>query len=167
MRIKINEEENNICKEYILKYLNELSLDDAKDYITNNYPKFIVNNMNLFEIANEFYIDEDIYEDFKSNLSYDYTINNIDKLVYINIDDNMTYAPKINSNDLTLDSFVKNGTLVIKMNRLLDFGLDIKYRAKSTKSINEYIKLLESKISNKIGIDTRILINDIAVLNKK
>ncbi len=168
MRIKVNEKENDICKKHILNYLlNNLKLKESVEYIKKEYPSFCVNNMEVFDVINDCYIDETKYDNFKQiindiNVSYDYVINNIKDLVLTNLSRNKLYYPKLNDNDPILENFVKNGTLVLRMNRNIDFTLNPKLRIKATNDINDYIKSVEEDMTKKLGLDVRILFNDIS-----
>ena len=172
MKIKINESENKICQDVIIKYLNdECKLSEVENYFKTNYPVFVAEDKDCFEIINEFYIDEEEYDGFKdvisSSDSYDYVIKHLKDLCIINIDENKMYLPKLNDDDPLLENFVKNGTLVLRMNRRINFGMNPRERISTTKKINEYIGNIEKEISLKLGIPFKILFNDISVLRKQ
>ncbi len=171
MKKRVNNDESNICKTIIMDYLvKECGIKETEAYLRDNYRDYIVDNFECFEIVNEFYVDEDKLEEFQSNIKneetkYDYVINNIEYLVTTDIG-NKKYIPVINDNDPDIDNLVENGTLAIKMNRLINYAQDMKERITKTREIDKYVKGFEKELSNKLNLKVRILFNDIVILDK-
>ncbi len=164
MRIKLNENENNLCKEYLLKYLKDIcDLETIENKIKSTYSTYIKKDSNIIEVVNDFYSNEDEYKNIiaNQNLSFDYFIENLNKLLISDIDINAKYAPVINDNDATLDSFVDNGTLVLKIDRLIDFNIDPIIMYDTIQKMDNYAKTLENFFKSKLNVPVRILFNDI------
>ncbi len=166
MKKKLNKEENDLCRKEIMDYLKkESNIDDVEKELKDKYKDFIVYDLDCFEIANEFYIDEDKYDDFKSDFDK-YVIENIKDLCVINLNVGNRYIPEINSDDPDIDNSVENGTLIIKMNRLINYAADPVYRIDRTREIEDYIKKFENNLSNKLEMKVRVLFNDVITFDE-
>ena len=65
------------------------------------------------------------------------------------------------------DNFVKNGTLVLVIDRTLDFNLDPKIIVEAKHKMDKYKSVIEKSIAEKLIIPVRIIFNDILIRKKK
>ena len=167
MKIELTNEQNDILKKYILEYINDkCKLTSIENMIKETYGKYIPKQENIIEIANIFYVNKDEYDHFQDILKspsaiYTYIQKNFKKLLFIDIDEDAQYNPIINDKDAQLENAVDNGTLVLKIDRIIDFKTSQMERVKFTYSIEEYAKSIEDFIKKKLNVPVRILFNDI------
>ena len=172
MRIMLNENENNLCKEYLLHYLKDnCNLNSIENKIKSTYNTYIPKESNIIELVNDFYINEEKYSEFKNAISnqdtaYNYVINNLKELLIIDVDINAKYLPNINDKDNNIDNFVENGTLVLKIERIINYAIDEIILFKDLQSLENYTKSVEEYIKNKLNIPVRILFNDKAIVSE-
>lgn len=169
MRVKVSDIENDLCKQYTLKYLKEkCDLDAIEKNIKQDYKACIKKDSNIIELVNDFYVNKEDYSSFKNNIanpnaSYNYIVDNLKQLLVIDVDADTKYCPIINDNDDLPDNFVDNGTLVLKIDRTIDYNDDSdKYEIESYK-IEQYAKSIELFFQGIINIPVKILFNDIKV----
>ena len=147
MKTKLNNDEKLI----VLKYFENLvKIDELGNEIFSNYPNIVIKNDNgkTIEIVNDFYIDNNEYETFKNNTN-EYLSNNYKKLLFINDNPDCKYQANIGIKDTGKENYVKNGSLVFKVNKKIDFEKDLEFK--------KYIESIENRISSMIDIPVRIL----------
>ena len=147
MKTKFNNDEKLI----VLKYFENLvKIDELGNEIFSNYPDIVIKNDNgkAIEIVNDFYIDNNEYETFKNNTN-EYLSNNYKKLLFINDNPDCKYQANIGIKDTSKDNYVKNGSLVFKVNKKIDFEKDLEFK--------KYIESIENRISSMVDIPVRIL----------
>ena len=160
MRKMLNDKDNNLCKEYTIKLLNDnCSLKTIEDKIKSTFKTIIKKDSNIIELVNDFYSEEQI------NITYDYVKQHLKDLLFTDDDINTKYNPQINDKDARMENFVDNGTLVLKIDRSLDFSLDPEVIMKETYKIEEYTKQLEQFFNDKLHVPVRILFNDTITFN--
>ncbi len=147
MKIKLNNDEKLV----VLKYFEDLiKIDEIDNEIFSKYSDIVIKNDNdkAIEIVNDFYIDNNEYETFKNNIN-EYLSNNYKKLLFINDDPNCKYQVNINKRDTSKDNYVKNGSLVLKINKKIKFEKELEFK--------KYIESIENRISSMVDIPVRIL----------
>ncbi len=165
MRIKINEEE----KKFVLNYFkNLINIKKLEEELLSKYPSLIKSNDDgtFLEILNDYYVNEEEYDIFKNSID-SYINNNYKKMLLTNNNIKSRYFVKTNLHDSSKDNFVKNGSLVLKINRIIDSNGDLALAIKKQKEFETYLFLLEKKIENVIGIPVKFLFLDIVVPIKK
>ena len=168
MKIKLNKEENEICLkclgDYLDKYCNIKQHEEKMHNIFNRILKPYGNGRYL-KIINEFYIDDVEYGVLKEHIMKKTILNYIEikykKLLIINDDINEMYYVNTNNNDINTDNIVQNGTLIFRLQRVLNFNSNIKERKKIIRQLNNYVKLTEKKLSTELNVPVRILYYDI------
>ena len=70
---------------------------------------------------------------------------------------------KTNNSDINLNNYVKNGTLVFEISRVINFNSDIKKRKLMLNELDNDIKQLEIELSNNLSVPVRILYYDIVI----
>ncbi len=169
MRVRLKENENNICKKYILQYLKEkCDLEAIEKNIKSDYNICITKNSNIIELVNDLYFDNNEYLNLQNNISnqstaYNYIITNLKQLLIIDSDINSQYCPIINDNDDMPSNFVDNGTLVLKIDRTIDFNNDPDIAYIESYKIEQYAKSIEMFFQSILNIPVKILFNDIKV----
>ena len=68
--------------------------------------------------------------------------------------------------DNNIDYFVENGTLVLKIDRIINYAIDEIILFKDLQSLENYTKSVEEYIKNKLNIPVRILFNDKAIVSE-
>ena len=163
----LNSEERTLIIKSLTEYVNvRCNLMQHEEYIQNNFNGICKKNAdNLYlEVINDFYMNKDSYVNFKkylldNNLS-EYIRENFKKLLIVVDDDNCQYHICTSNNSTNKDNFVKNGSLVFKINRLLDYNTDIRKRLQAKKQLDEYLKKIEKEMSTILYVDVRILYDD-------
>lgn len=151
----------------LIKYVNiRCNLIQYEEYIQNNFSAICKKNtLNCFlEIINDFYMNKDNYVVFKNYLTNNsidkYIKDNFKKLLLIDDDENFKYHICMNNININRDNFVKNGSLVFKINRIIDYNIDIKERLMIIKQLDEYLKKIEKQMSTILYVNVRVLYND-------
>ena len=163
----IVEEEKTIIIKYLSEYVNtRCNIQKYDDYIQNNYKDICIENdyNKYLEIANEFYMDEELYNSFKesiinNNIS-EFIKSNFKKLFFINDDVNSMYHIKMHDGDIDINNIVKNGSLVLSINRKLDYNTDIRERLTKCKMLDKYVKQIEEELSTILYINVKVLYRD-------
>ena len=70
---------------------------------------------------------------------------------------NLKYQIALNKKDTSKESYVKNGSLVLKINRIYDFNGDASQKLIEMKEFEEYLSILETQISQAFGAPVKIL----------
>ena len=87
-------------------------------------------------------------------------------LINPNIEGN--YHVRLNGHNTSPKNFIKNGTLVLKLQRILNFNIDIRFRMKMVKSLEEDVQVIEKELNEALNVPVRILFQDILIPpNKK
>jgi len=167
MKIKVNDEEKNMITDYLS---NLIDLPTYGYELFESYPTMLELNDNglSLEIINKYYIDEDKYDSFKESKE-DYIKDNYKELLFINDNLNCNYQIQLNPKDTSFDNAVKNGTLVLKVNKIIDYNGYLKSRLQDLDKFEKELKRIEKDISSKIGVPVRILSRDVRlpIKNKK
>jgi len=153
---------------YFRKQLeNILSLKKFEKQLENNFSDFLRKDErnNYLSILNCFYISEKDIELFQKLENDDEKISDFvhreyASLLKINNDSNVKYYVRLNAGDANPDYFVKNGTLVFKLNRVLDFNTDIHSRIKRKKDLENYVHTIGEEMSNSLQVPVKILFQD-------
>ena len=165
MKIKLNEEEKNLINQY---FLNIIDLHSYERELLEKYPTMIELNENntALEIINDYYIDEDKYELFKKSKE-EYITNNYKELLLINDNLNCRYQLAINPKDTSDENAVKNGTLVLKVNKIIDYNKPLGIKLETIDKFEKELVRIENDINNKLGVPVRILSKKIILPIKK
>jgi len=155
MKIKVSNEDKQIIKAYLEKYV---SLKEFEDYIVAVYPFLVApeEDGSYLDIINDYYIDEEDLELYNSSKE-EYIKNNFKKMLYISDKENLKYQIALNKKDTSKDNYVKNGSLVLKINRVYDFNGDASQKLIEMKEFEEYLSILETQISQALDAPVKIL----------
>ena len=146
MKIKVKEEERNQINDYFS------NLIDLPSYSTNlfiKYPTMIELNENgtALEIINKYYIDEEKNELL---INEDYIKENYKQLLLINDNLNCRYQISLNPHDTSDENAVKNGTLVLKVNKIVNYNGNLGDRLDELDNFEKELNRIETEISNSI-----------------
>ena len=157
-------------REYIEK---NSSINEYETLLRTFYSDFVKKDENhhYFGILNDFYLEEDKVLEFQDILKNENIRNYFEKeymsLLKISNDKNIKYHIKANDNNVNSKNFIKNGTLVFKLQRILDFNINLRVRIKSIKNLESSIQEMEEKLSNSLKVPVQILFDDILIPPKK
>ncbi len=165
MKTKLNLMNSSIIIKKALA--DKLSLSAYEEYL-NNYSDILIKGIdnNYLTIINDLYIEEnrmDTIQSFSQEELEGYINKDYHNLFKRN-NDNKKYFINLNNSNFNLENCVKNGALVFKLQRKLDFSTDFRSKMEKNLQLEEYIKRIEKEIENKLDIPVRILFQDNLVL---
>ena len=167
MQNNIINEEKIIIIQALTSYVNKrCNLHKYEEYIQDNFNGICKKGESNYylNIINNFYMNEDEYKVFKeclnNNIIDKYISENYKKMLLINANYNYSYYINMNNSDIDENNYVKNGTLVFGINRVLDYRIDIKQRLMTMKKLDEYLKKIEEEMSTLLYVNVRILYHD-------
>ncbi len=169
--MKISNQEKEVYLNYLEQYIiKKYDMNINEEYMKSNFSNYLKKSKmgNYLEIINDIYVLNDDYDKLKqiknNNEFKDYIKNKFkDLIINKEIDINKRYYININNYDINPNYFIKNGTLVFKLQRLLDFNINSAIRIKNLKELDTYIKKIEIELQEKIGIPVKILYYDIII----
>ncbi len=157
--IELNEEEKRIVNKF---FNNRLDLSTIGNGLFEEYPEMIEFNDDgsVLQIVNDYYIDNDKYEEF-NNSKEEFIKNNYKDLLYVNENKNCKYQIQLMPHDTSRENFVKNGSLVLKVNKIIDYNGYLDSRLDLIEEFDSKLKELEEHFTNQIGVPVRILSKEI------
>ncbi len=163
----LTKDEKKVIREMLIDFINSrCSMKQFEEFIDNNFCKICKKNElnRFFDIANDFYMNDDDYKKFKdyflSNNLNKYVIDNYKKLLFVNDDSNCMYHVNIDKKDIMYETFVKNGTLIFEIHRIIDYNIDTKKRLMLIDKLDKYLKEVENKLATILYVEVKILYND-------
>lgn len=165
MKNRLDEKQILLIREYTLDLLRKACyLNDFEEAIKKDYKLSIKGDKSIIKIANMFYSNRNIAVE---EITYDFVKDNLKNLLLVNDNPNLQICPAIGDNNMNPDNFVKNGTLVLVIDRTLDFNLDPKIIVEAKHKMDKYKSVIEKSIAEKLIIPVRIIFNDILIRKKK
>ena len=83
-------------------------------------------------------------------------------LINSKLKDEMYYY-KMNNVNINSQNFVKSGSLVFRIIRVLNFNIDAKKRSVNLNELDNYINNIEKEVIDLLGISVRFLYYDIII----
>lgn len=177
---------NNIKEkyyQYLCAYLNQIINFNKYDTILrNSYHKILINNedniiSNYLKLYNTIYIERLRKEEVnnlkelisKSNNNQEFNLfieKTYQKVIKFQDNDNKYYI-NLNNQNINPNNIVENNSLVLVINYIEDFNMNIKEKIKLKNSFIDTLKLFENEIKNTLKIPIKILANQTIIPPKQ
>lgn len=160
--------------QYLLKTFRKIleekySLNKYEEYLNNQFRSFIrMDEENHYlSILNSFYLEENQVDMFsklqEEGKEKEFLEKEFPSLLKMNDDLKTKYYVRLDSSNVKPNQFVQNGSLVFKIQRVLDFNMDIHLRLQKIKELESYSQLIEKELGAILNIPIRILFQDILI----
>ena len=162
---------NKILTPYSKYVFDICNTDVYEKYLGDNFGDILLKTDNKYlTIINDFYIEDDFADKF-NNLSAEelskYVENNYKDLVISNSGLNTKYNIEKNKFNINFDNLVKNGSLVLCLRCVIDFNVVGSKAMSIINKFEDYIKVMEQEMSNKLDITVKIIHRDNYIRKRK